>query len=61
VEPGDRLLSVAEAGEYLGTGQRFVRLLIYERRIAFHHIGKHVKLKKSDLDAFIEAGRVEPD
>ena len=29
------LLTVAQAGEYLGTGERFIRRLITERRIAF--------------------------
>jgi excisionase family DNA binding protein len=55
----DRLLTVAEAAEAMGTPARFVRRLIAERRIAFHHIGRHVRLRASDVNAFISAGRVE--
>jgi excisionase family DNA binding protein len=34
-------LSVAETAEYLNTSERFVRRLVAERRIAFHHVGRH--------------------
>lgn len=53
-------LTVAEAATYLNCTVRFVRRLIEERRIAFHHLGRHVRLAKPDLDEFIAAGRVEP-
>ena len=53
-------LTVPEAAQYLNTTVRFVRRLIEERRIAFHRLGRHVRLAKADLDSFIEAGRVEP-
>ena len=55
-----RYLTVGEAADYLNTSQRFVRRLIAERRIAFHHVGRHVRLAVADLDAFLLAGRVEP-
>jgi excisionase family DNA binding protein len=51
--------TVEEAAEYMSTGVRFVRRLIAERRIPFHKIGRHVRLKVEDVDAFIDAGRVE--
>lgn len=51
--------TVEEAAEYLGTGVRFVRRIIAERRIAFHKVGRHVRLKIDDLEAFAGAGRVE--
>jgi excisionase family DNA binding protein len=54
----DPLLTVAQAGEYLGTGERLVRRLITERRIAYVKLGKYVRLQRSALEAFIEAGRV---
>ncbi len=54
----DPLLTVAQAGEYLGTGERFIRRLITERRISFVKIGKYVRLERSTLDAFVDAGRV---
>lgn len=53
-------LDVQEAAAYLNTSVRFVRRLIAERRIAFHKFGVHVRLAMADLDAFINAGRVEP-
>ena len=55
---GDRLLTVAEASEYLGTGERFIRRLITERRISFVKVGKYVRLERSALDALVDAGRV---
>ena len=56
--PGDPLLTVAEASEYLGTGERFIRRLITERRISFVKVGKYVRLERSALDALVDAGRV---
>ena len=53
-------LTVPEAAEYLNTSVRFVRRLVAERRIAFHKVGSHVRIARSDLDAFLKAGRVEP-
>ena len=55
----DRLLSVEEAAERLGTSTRFVRRLIFERRIAFVKVGRHVRITPVDLDAFVDAGRVD--
>lgn len=52
-------LTVAEAAEYMNTTVRFVRRLIAERRIPFHKIGRYVRLKVQDVEAFVEAGRVE--
>ncbi len=52
------LLTVAQAGEYLGTGERFIRRLITERRIPFVKVGKYVRLERSVLDALVDKGRV---
>lgn len=60
----DKLLTVDEAAEWLGTAPRFVRRLIAERRIAFVRLGERkgcpVRIAESDLAAFVAAGRVEP-
>jgi excisionase family DNA binding protein len=56
----NRYLTVAQAAEHLNTSVRFVRRLVAERRIAFHHVGRHVRIALTDLDAFVQAGRVEP-
>ena len=55
----DKLLTVEEAAERLGTSVRFMRRLIFERRIAYTKLGRHVRIATSDLDAFITAGRIE--
>jgi excisionase family DNA binding protein len=54
----DTLLSVEQAAEHLGTSVRFVRRLVFERRIAFVKVGRHVRITTADLDAFIAVGRV---
>jgi excisionase family DNA binding protein len=59
--PDDWLLTVAEAGEYLGTGERFIRRLVAQRRIPYVKLGKYVRLQRSALDDFIAAGRVPSD
>ena len=60
----DRLLTVGETADRLGTPKRFVRRLIAERRIAFVRLGERkgcpVRIAENDLTAFVEAGRVEP-
>ena len=56
----DPLLTVDEAGELLGTGPRFPRRLIAERRIRFVHVGRLVRIPESALVQFIAAGTVEP-
>jgi excisionase family DNA binding protein len=55
----DTLLTVDEAAARLGTSARFVRRLVFERRIAYIKLGRHVRIALGDLDAFIRAGRVE--
>ena len=60
-DPHDDLLTVAEAAEYLGTGERFIRRLVAQRRISYVKLGKYVRLQRSALDGFIDAGRVPSD
>ena len=55
----DRLLTVEEAADRLGTSVRFVRRLIVERRIAYVRVGRHVRIAEADLASFVAAGRVE--
>lgn len=58
--PLEKLLTVDEAAGVLNTTPRFVRRLIAERRICFHHIGRHVRISERDLREFVDAGRVTP-
>ena len=55
----DTLLSVEQAAGRLGTSVRFVRRLVFERRIAFVKVGRHVRITPGDLNAYIAAGRVD--
>ena len=55
----DRLLSVGEVAERLGTSERFPRRLIAERRITFTRIGRHVRIPEWAVVELIEAGTVE--
>ncbi len=61
---GDKLLTVEEAADRLGTGTRFVRRLIAERRIAFVRLGERkgcpIRIAEPDLIAFVAMRRVEP-
>ena len=57
-----RLLTVEETAEHLGTSVRFVRRLIAERRIAFIRMGRPgapVRIAEEDVAAFVLASRVE--
>lgn len=53
-------LTLAQAAAHLNVSERFMRRLVAERRIAFHKVGHFVRFRAADLDAFLEAGRVEP-
>jgi excisionase family DNA binding protein len=55
-----KYLTVVETAAYLNTSERFVRRLIAERRIAFHHVGRHVRFALTDLDQWLAVSRVEP-
>jgi excisionase family DNA binding protein len=55
----DRLLTLDQAAERLGTSVRLVRRLVFQRRIAYVKLGRHVRIAASDLDGFIRASRVE--
>jgi excisionase family DNA binding protein len=54
------LLTVEQAAQRLGTGVRFVRRLVAERRIRFYHVGKYVRFHPDDVADYIRSGRVEP-
>ncbi|MER7843857.1 excisionase family DNA-binding protein [Kitasatospora sp. NPDC096077] len=60
----DRLLTVKEVAERLGTWEiskeRFPRRLIEERRIAFVKVGRHVRIPETALADFVSANTVQP-
>lgn len=56
-----RLLTVDQAAEWLNVSPTYVRRrLIFERRIPYVKIGRHVRIDERDLESLIEAGRVRP-
>jgi excisionase family DNA binding protein len=56
----ERLLTVSQVAELLGTGVRFPRRLIEERRITFVKVGRHVRIPERAVAAFVAANTVEP-
>lgn len=56
----DRLLTVEQAAQLLGTTTRFPRRLIAERRIVFVKVGRHVRIPESALTDFVAANTVQP-
>ena len=55
----ERLLTIQEVADRLNVEVRFVRRLVAERRIVFHKVGRYVRFDGADVEALIEAGRVE--
>ncbi len=56
----DALLTPAQFAERLGVTKRFVYRLTNEHRIRFVRVGKFIRIRESDLEAFIAAGVIEP-
>lgn len=55
----DRPLTIPEASEYLNVSERFIRRLVAERRVPYYKLGKFVRFRRRDLDAYLSSGRVE--
>lgn len=49
----DPLLDLPQAADYLGVRPRMVRRLVAERRIPFTRVGRHIRLRQSDLDSYL--------
>ncbi|MBB5110811.1 excisionase family DNA binding protein [Micromonospora echinospora] len=54
------MLTVEQAAQRLGTGVRFVRRIVAERRIRFYKVGKYVRFDPDDVADYIQQGQVEP-
>lgn len=55
----DRLYTLDEAAQTLGTSPRFPRRLVAERRIRFVKVGRFVRIPESAIAEFVDAGTVE--
>jgi excisionase family DNA binding protein len=57
--PPARLLTVDEVAEILNVSSAYVRRrLVFERRLPYVKVGRHLRIDERDLRVFIEAGRV---
>lgn len=54
------LLTIEDAAELLNVRPGYIRRLVRERRIPFIRVGKFVRFEPRDLEALVQAGRVEP-
>jgi len=59
---GDEItwLSTKSAAEHLGLTPRTLYRLVDEGELPAFRFGRVIRLKKSDVDSFIEAQRIEP-
>jgi excisionase family DNA binding protein len=56
-----RFLTVPEVAERLNVKESFIRRLVFEKRVPYTKFGNRtLRIAEDDLDAFIDAGRVEP-
>ena len=56
----DEFLTVAEVAELLKLNQQTVRNWIDQGDLPAIHVGRRVRIARSDFDALIEAGRTQP-
>jgi excisionase family DNA binding protein len=56
---GRDLLTVPEAAEYLRCSPEKVRRVVM-KNVAYHRVGATIFFRRWELDAYIDAGRVEP-
>jgi len=60
VDAGPALLDVAGAAAHLGVSEAFVRRIVLEKRVRYYKVGKFVRFRPADLEAFVDAGRIDP-
>lgn len=53
----DALMSIADVAERLGVGERMVRRLVLERKLAVTRIGRLIRFDPTDVEAFVAASR----
>jgi excisionase family DNA binding protein len=53
-------LSTADAAKYLGITPRTLYRFIDEGQITGYRFGRVIRLKQTDVDAFIEASKIAP-
>lgn len=54
------LVSIDDLAEHLGVSVRHVRRLVSERRIPFHKWGRLLRFDIDEVNAWLDATRIEP-
>ncbi len=54
------LLNVDQLADHLAVAPGYIRRLVRERRIPYRKVGKFLRFDPGDIDAFVEASRVDP-
>ena len=57
----DALLSVREVADALGVHPETIRRLIHDGRLDAIRIGRVLRIRRAELDRFLESQRVRPD
>ncbi len=55
---GFTMLTIDQAADALSVSPRYVRRLVFEKRIPYSKFGKHVRIARADVESYIEASRV---
>jgi excisionase family DNA binding protein len=56
----EELIDVEAVARRLGVTVRFVRRLVFERRIAYVKVGRHVRFEPAVVERWIAEARQEP-
>lgn len=56
----DPPLSIEQAAAYLNVEIRWMRRAVFERRLPYYKVGRYLRFRRRDLEAFLQDGRVDP-
>jgi excisionase family DNA binding protein len=56
----DVLLTKRQAAELLNVEERFITRCVFEKRIAYVKVGRHVRIPVSAIRSFVCANTIEP-
>src|SRR5690242_17653203 len=58
--PNDRLLDISEVATYLAVSERFIRRLVFERRIPYVKVGRLLRFEPEAIAAWLDSARRDP-
>lgn len=58
-QPPQQLMNISDVARRLSVSERYVRHLVYTRRIAYVKIGRHVRFEQEALQRLISDGQTE--